>query len=164
VPRGRTAGHRPGRDLLILIFKHRSVSRCLFHYSAAQGHVSQAVRHVGESILGRRLHNAVGDARGALNAFSKLGFEHVGEPLLDNAATGEALRRLVTDELRALDTNDSLILFFAGHGHTVATTFAEGARVKKGYAPRERVEKRSRLPSESSVHVTAAWTAIAAQQ
>jgi hypothetical protein len=80
-----------------------------------------------------RLHNAVQDARGALDAFIKLGFETVQEPLLDQAATGEAIRKLVVDELRTLGTDDSLVVFFAGHGHTETTEFARGNPAKTGY-------------------------------
>ena len=49
-----------------------------------------------------RLHNAVRDARGALDAFVRLGFEPLGAPLLDEAATGKALHHLVTDDLPVL--------------------------------------------------------------
>ena len=42
-----------------------------------------------------RLHNAVSDARGALSLFAGLGFELLAPPLLDDDATGDALRRLV---------------------------------------------------------------------
>lgn len=80
-----------------------------------------------------RLQNAAADARGALDAFVKLGFEQVHAPLLDDAATGNAIRYLVTDELRTLNANDSLVVFFAGHGHTVTTTFPDGTCTKKGY-------------------------------
>ncbi|TMQ20394.1 MAG: caspase family protein [Deltaproteobacteria bacterium] len=79
-----------------------------------------------------RLHNAVGDARGALEAFDKLGFELFGTPLLDEAATGEALHYLVTDELMRLDTNDSLVVFFAGHGHTLRPAFDDKGP-RRGY-------------------------------
>jgi caspase domain-containing protein/uncharacterized protein DUF559 len=80
-----------------------------------------------------RLHNAVGDARGALAAFANLGFEQFRPALIDDAATGEAIRGLVTDELRTLGENDSLVLFFAGHGHTVTKTFPDGTCTKNGY-------------------------------
>lgn len=80
-----------------------------------------------------RLHNAVRDARGALDAFVKLGFEPLGSPLLNEAATCSALQRLVTDDLRRLGKNDSLVLFFAGHGHTVPPAFADAVDRK---APR----------------------------
>ena len=80
-----------------------------------------------------QLHNAVGDARGALDAFMKLGFEERRPALFDDAATGAALHHLVTDELRTLGTDDSLVVFFAGHGHTVTTKYADGSLAKRGY-------------------------------
>jgi hypothetical protein len=39
----------------------------------------------------QRLHNAVGDARGVLALFARLGFEQVGPLVLDELATGEAI-------------------------------------------------------------------------
>ena len=65
-----------------------------------------------------RLENAVGDAAAASRMFRHLGFDEVTSPLLDRDATGEALRRLVTEDLAQLSSDDSLVLFFAGHGHT----------------------------------------------
>src|SRR5262245_56495369 len=65
-----------------------------------------------------RLHNAVGDAMGTRRLFLELGFEEAAPPLLDEAATADAIRRLVTDDLADLRGDDSLVLFFAGHGHT----------------------------------------------
>jgi uncharacterized caspase-like protein len=80
------------------------------------------------------LRNAVSDARGVLEAFEDLGFERAAEPLLDDAATRDALRCLVTDDLGAtLDEDDSLVLFFAGHGHTVTRKFNDGPPMGKGY-------------------------------
>lgn len=79
------------------------------------------------------LNNAVGDARGVLAAFEDLGFVSVVAPLLDDTATGEAIRRLPAGLARELDKNDSLIVFFAGHGHTTTTRFADGFPVPKGY-------------------------------
>ncbi len=63
-----------------------------------------------------RLANAVRDAMGALQLFQRLGFERVTEPLLDHRATGAALRSLVTDDLAGLGPDDSLVVFYAGHG------------------------------------------------
>lgn len=80
----------------------------------------------------RRLYNAVGDASGALRLFTGLGFQLIGPPLYDDHATGDALRRLVSDDLSGLGRNDSLILFYAGHGHTVTRTY-DGAIVRDGY-------------------------------
>jgi hypothetical protein len=80
-----------------------------------------------------RLHNAVNDAQGILRLFSQLGFESIGPPLFDEMATGDALRRLATDDLATLGLEDSLVLFFAGHGTTLTRTYFGGASVKDGY-------------------------------
>lgn len=80
-----------------------------------------------------RLDNAVHDARAALAAFERLGFERAAEPLYDEAATADAIRRLVTDQLSRLHKNDSLVVFFAGHGHTTTQTFHDGESIKTGY-------------------------------
>lgn len=66
----------------------------------------------------QRLDNAVNDANGALAAFGALGFEPVKPPLLNEAATADAIRRLVSDDLSKLAADDSLVIFFAGHGET----------------------------------------------
>jgi uncharacterized caspase-like protein len=63
-----------------------------------------------------RLANAVRDASGASQLFQQLGFESVIEPLLDHRATGAALQALVTDDLAGLGPDDSLVVFYAGHG------------------------------------------------
>ncbi len=78
------------------------------------------------------LSNAVRDAKGALRLFEHLGFEPVGEPMLDNAATGAAIQAFVTDELMALGPHDSLVLFFAGHGGT-RSHWIDGEQLKTGY-------------------------------
>lgn len=78
-----------------------------------------------------QLANAVRDARAAARLFTGLGFEQVTAPLLDNAATGDALRHLVTDELAQLSPEDSLVVFFAGHGHTHTADFGD-TTVKTG--------------------------------
>lgn len=78
------------------------------------------------------LNNAVHDAKGALRLFEHLGFEPVGEPLLDDVATGAAIQALVTDELIALGPDDSLVLFFAGHGGT-RRQWLGGEQLKTGY-------------------------------
>jgi tetratricopeptide (TPR) repeat protein len=65
-----------------------------------------------------RLANAVNDAKGAAWLFKQLGFVEATAPLLDEAATCDAMRRLVTEDLAHLSQDDSLVLFFAGHGHT----------------------------------------------
>lgn len=79
-----------------------------------------------------RLYNAVSDARGAMRLFAGLGFELVAPPLFDDDATGDALRRLVIDDLSGLGEDDSLVLFFAGHGHTITRTYGETS-VRDGY-------------------------------
>jgi hypothetical protein len=66
----------------------------------------------------RSLRNAVEDARGTSEAFRSVGFELVAPPLFDERATGAAIHALVTDGLRALSRDDSLVVFFAGHGST----------------------------------------------
>src|ERR1044071_7438792 len=80
-----------------------------------------------------RLDNAVSDARGAMDLFLHLGFELTSPPLFDDQATGAALHRLVTSDLTRLRKQDSLVVFFAGHGHTVTRSFFGGASVKDGY-------------------------------
>jgi very-short-patch-repair endonuclease len=80
-----------------------------------------------------RLHNAVNDARGALAAFKAHGFEEFRPALIDDAATHDAMEDLVSDDLRALGPEDSLVLFFAGHGHTVSNKLGRGTVIKDGY-------------------------------
>ncbi|WP_437817571.1 caspase family protein [Sorangium sp. So ce1078] len=67
-----------------------------------------------------RLDNAVSDALGVRRALvDELGFRAPIEPLLDGAATREAILALAADRLRSvLGGDDSLVFFFAGHGHT----------------------------------------------
>ena len=79
-----------------------------------------------------RLYNAVSDAKGALRLFASLGFELVAPPLFDENATGDALHRLVVDDLSGLGGDDSLVLFFAGHGHTLTRMYG-GTSVRDGY-------------------------------
>lgn len=66
------------------------------------------------------LENARNDAEGLERFFvDSLGFESPVEPLLDQAATRENILRLLDDQLRAvLRPDDSLILYYAGHGQT----------------------------------------------
>ena len=91
-----------------------------------------AVAGINEYAAWPTLRNGVSDARGALALFTRLGFELAAAPLLDGAATGEALRRLVTDDLARLGPEDSLVLFFAGHGYT-RTHHLANAVIKTGY-------------------------------
>jgi uncharacterized caspase-like protein len=72
------------------------------------------------------LDNAVNDASGVLAAFEEIGFVPIVGPLLDDAATGEAIRRLPALLTAELDENDSLVVFFAGHGCTRTTRFPDG--------------------------------------
>ena len=51
--------------------------------------------------------HAVSGAQGALRAFQHLGFEQLAPLLIDETATGDAIRRLVTDDLAALSSNYS---------------------------------------------------------
>ena len=92
-----------------------------------------------------RLGNAVSDARAAARLFTSLGFEQVTAPILDEVATGDALRHLVTDELAQLSPDDSLVVFFAGHGHTHTADFGDTS-VKTGCViPVDGAQPRGRL-------------------
>ena len=79
-----------------------------------------------------RLENAVRDATGALTLFEQLGFERAAEPLLDSRATLNSIQSLVTDDLRGLGPNDSLVMFYAGHGTTRVHQLGSDA-IKTGY-------------------------------
>ena len=52
--------------------------------------------------------------------------------MLDERATGEAIHELVTDDLRTLGPDDSLVLFYAGHGATRTHRLGDQV-VKTGY-------------------------------
>ena len=80
----------------------------------------------------RRLDNAVNDAMGAVAVFQRLGFEQVTAPLFDDAATGKAIQSLVADDLKMLGPDDSLVLFYAGHGGTRRHSLGNKV-VKTGY-------------------------------
>jgi hypothetical protein len=79
-----------------------------------------------------RLANAVNDAVAASRLFLRLGFVQITPPLLDHAATGDAIRRMVIGDLARLSREDSLVVFFAGHGHTHTTQLGDTS-VKTGY-------------------------------
>lgn len=80
-----------------------------------------------------RLKNAVNDARGVTSLFRELGFEELVPALINDAATGAALRKLVaTDLKKQLREDDSLVVFFAGHGYTETATL-QGTTVRVGY-------------------------------
>lgn len=99
---------------------------------AREGRAYIAVIGIDRYRTWNRLYNAVSDAKGALKLFAGLGFELAAPALFDDNATGDALRRLVVDDLSGLDEQDSLVLFFAGHGHTVERSYG-GASVRDGY-------------------------------
>lgn len=99
---------------------------------AREGRAYIAVIGIDRYRTWNRLYNAVSDAQGALRLFAGLGFELVAPALFDDGATGDALRRLAVDDLSGLGEDDSLVLFFAGHGHTVTRTYG-GASVRDGY-------------------------------
>ena len=77
-----------------------------------------AVVGIDHYVAWPRLENGVSDATGASQLFRQLGFEEVTAPLFDEQATGTALHSLVTDDLMCLGQDDSLVLFYAGHGGT----------------------------------------------
>lgn len=104
--------------------------------------------HGGRTVEGRRfisvigidryqawpfLDNAVNDARGALAAFEQHGFVSIVPPLLNEAATRDALHRLPDKLGPELDWGDSLVVFFAGHGYATTDRFPDGYPVPKGY-------------------------------
>jgi Caspase domain len=103
------------------------------HARAAAGRSYIAVIGIDRYRAWSRLDNAVSDARGAMDLFLKLGFELISPPLFDDQATGAALHQLVTSDLTRLRKQDSLVVFFAGHGHTVTRSFFGGASVNDGY-------------------------------
>ncbi|HEX7837311.1 MAG TPA: SUMF1/EgtB/PvdO family nonheme iron enzyme [Kofleriaceae bacterium] len=78
------------------------------------------------------LSNAVRDATGAAALFRWLGFEEISAPLLDERATGTAIQSLVTDDLTVLGADDSLVLFYAGHGGTRKHRLGDEV-IKAGY-------------------------------
>jgi uncharacterized caspase-like protein len=100
--------------------------------TARDGRAYIAVIGIDRYRTWNRLYNAVSDANGALKLFAGLGFELAAPALFDASATGDALHRLVVDELSGLGEDDSLVLFFAGHGHTVGRTYGESS-VRDGY-------------------------------
>ncbi|TMQ15435.1 MAG: hypothetical protein E6J90_25485 [Deltaproteobacteria bacterium] len=113
---------------------HRDIEPCASSQELGvdTGRSVVSVIGIDEYVAWPRLHNAVNDARGAARMFMQLGFAQVASPLLDGAATGEAMRRLLTDHLAKLAPEDSLVVFFAGHGHTHTAGFGD-VTVKTGY-------------------------------
>jgi hypothetical protein len=80
----------------------------------------------------QRLANAVRDATRTAELFGQLGFEQLTAPLLDHDATGKAIQSLVTMDLKKLGPNDSLVLFYAGHGASYGHR-PGGEEIKTGY-------------------------------
>lgn len=123
-PRSRQSGIRGGRSVI-------------------------AVIGIDEYVAWPRLGNAVSDAVATSRLFHQLGFVEVTPPLLEHAATCEAMHRLVTDDLADLSPDDSLVLFFAGHGHTHTAHFGD-VSVRTGCViPVDGAPARS--------HVSASW-------
>jgi uncharacterized caspase-like protein len=79
-----------------------------------------------------RLALAMNDAHRIHSLFRQLGFEEACPPLYDAAASGRALRELVDDNLRNLEADDSLVLFYAGHGAVQKSNVSNGT-IEKGY-------------------------------
>ena len=89
--------------------------------SVKQGRSLVVVIGINEYVHWQKLKNAVQDAVGIQQALiDKLGFTAPNfSPLLDSAATKMAIESLIEDQLyNFLEEDDSLILFFAGHGST----------------------------------------------
>ncbi|MEB3357602.1 MAG: caspase family protein [Synechococcales bacterium] len=74
-----------------------------------------------------KLKNAVPDAAGFQQILvEQFGFLAPMPPLLEGAATKDAIEALIEDQLRYLVAEeDSLVLFFAGHGHTRVEAHSE---------------------------------------
>ncbi len=72
----------------------------------------------------RKLHNAVADARGVRDLFvDRLSYAEPIKPLINADATQDNIAALIQDTLpAALKDDDSLVIFFAGHGHTEKRT------------------------------------------
>jgi hypothetical protein len=102
------------------------------HVNARAGRNVIAVIGIDRYQHWRSLSNAVNDALSALNLFQSLGFEEAVPPLLNEAATTYAITSLVTDDLRGLDQQDSLVLFYAGHGGN-EDHHLEDRTIKSGY-------------------------------
>jgi hypothetical protein len=66
----------------------------------------------------RKLGNAVNDALETAALFGRAGFVQLRPPLCDADATGHAMQALIDELDRALRPDDSLVLFYAGHGAT----------------------------------------------
>jgi hypothetical protein len=78
------------------------------------------------------LANAVNDAQGVRTSLSRVGFQEPVPPLLEAEATAAELRALVLERLSILREDDSLILFYAGHGGS-RTHSVDGKELQTGY-------------------------------
>lgn len=77
------------------------------------------------------LRNSVEDTVRVSGVFEKLGFELTAR-LLDEAATREAMYRLVADDLAVLGSEDSLVLFYAGRARTIERRLGDHV-IRNGY-------------------------------
>ena len=85
-----------------------------------QGRSLVVVIGINEYVHQQKLKNAVQDAIGLQQTLiDKLGFSAPIPPLLNEVATRGAIFSLIEDRLyEVVEENDSLIIFFAGHGQT----------------------------------------------
>ena len=88
--------------------------------SVVQGRSLVVVIGINKYVHQQELKNAVPDAIGLQQTLiDKLGFSAPIPPLLNEAATRGAIFSLIEDRLyEVVEENDSLIVFFAGHGQT----------------------------------------------
>ena len=99
-----------------------------------QGRSLVVVIGINEYVHQHPLKNAVPDAIGLQQTLiDKLGFSAPILPLLNEAATKSAINSLVDDRLyEVVEENDSLIIFFAGHGTTRVRKIG-GKEIETGY-------------------------------
>ncbi|WP_404790157.1 caspase domain-containing protein [Altericista sp. CCNU0014] len=88
--------------------------------SVVRGRSLVVVIGIDDYVHCNKLKNAVQDAVGLQQTLiDKLGFSAPIPPLINEAATKAAISSLVDDQLyKVVEENDSLIVFFAGHGTT----------------------------------------------
>lgn len=91
-----------------------------------------AVIGVNEYAAWPRLSNAVNDALAVRDTFIRLGFSEIAAPLINASASSRAIHELIVDDLSKLGSNDSLVVFFAGHGHNHTIQLTD-ASVRTGY-------------------------------
>jgi hypothetical protein len=99
-----------------------------------QGRSLVVVIGINEYVHQQKLKNAVQDAIGLQQTLiDKLGFSAPIPPLLNEAATRGAIFSLIEDRLyEVVEENDSLIVFFAGHGQTRVRKVGEKT-IETGY-------------------------------